>query len=167
MGCHTWFHRKIDGPPHEEVRGDLVKYFKESISFYDILEKSPEKIEEDYSWIFEAITTEQITTERDELLFLYQLLVSGEMTELHSYELWCSFSTSQTRYVDGKGWFCYDEDNLPHDLFRIGDYPEDLLFSLEETMAFIKNKNCTTYGDTQKSLEKFWDEFPDGMISFG
>lgn len=166
MGCHTWFYRKIDGPSPENVRGDLVKYFKESISFYDILEKSPEKIDEDYSWIFEAITPEQIAAERDELLFLYQLLVSGEMTELHSYELWCSFYTSQTRYVDGKGWFCYDDD-LPHDLFRIGDYPEDLLFSLEETMSFIENKNCTTYDNTQKSLEKFWDEFPDGMISFG
>ena len=167
MGCHTWFHRKIDGPSPEEVRDDLVKYFKESISFYDILEKSPEKIDEDYNWIFEAVTPEQITAERDELLFLYKLLVSGEMTELHSYELWCSFSTSQTRYVDGKGWFCYEGEDLPHDLFRIGDYPGDLLFSLDETMTFIENKNCTTYDNTNELLEKFWKNFPEGLISFG
>ena len=76
-------------------------------------------------------------------------------------------------YIRGKG--CYDSLNWC-DIFRIGGYPENLLFSLDETLEFIEqNKDkihSYHYNEISKKgwkeqLEDFWKEYPDGMIFFG
>ena len=56
-----------------------------------------------------------------------------------------------------------------HDVFRIGGYPDDQLFSLEETMAFIEcNKDRITFTENwEETLKKFWLLHPDGKIQFG
>ena len=67
------------------------------------------------------------------------------------------------------------DDSLPHDIFRIGKYRSDRLFSMEETLNFIKkNKDEILHyhhmvegKDWKQNLEKFWNQYPDGMISFG
>lgn len=52
-----------------------------------------------------------------------------------------------------------------HDLFRIGNYPEDRLYSMEETKAFIEKNNIKDVDWEQ--LEEFWRLCPNGMIQFG
>ena len=71
-----------------------------------------------------------------------------------------------TEYIEGKGF--YVETGF-HDMFRKYGYPEDRLFSLQETLDYINNpeNNCTVYEESIKRLEEFWSKYPDGMIDFG
>lgn len=52
-----------------------------------------------------------------------------------------------------------------HDLFRVHNYPNDRLFSLEETIAFIKKNDVKEV--MWDDLKEFWSVYPDGMIMFG
>ena len=54
-------------------------------------------------------------------------------------------------------------------MFRKYGYPQDKLFSLEETLAYINNpeNECVINDNTFKWLEEFWAKYPDGMIDFG
>jgi len=62
-----------------------------------------------------------------------------------------------------------------HDTFRVGNYPEDILLSYEDTMKFIEHKVFEGYSITlfenkftgRIRLEEFWEKYPDGMIKFG
>ena len=70
------------------------------------------------------------------------------------------------RFVEGN-LYCTD-DTLPHDIFRVGGYPEDLLFDFYDTIRFCRVKNNIELSPQQiGNLRKFWDDYPDGMISFG
>jgi len=79
-----------------------------------------------------------------------------------------------SEYVVGKGFYIVCKDF--HDMFRVGDYPDDSLFSYQECLDFIKryeDKYNTTIeiwkrdGAIKNSLQEFWDKYPDGMIRFG
>lgn len=60
----------------------------------------------------------------------------------------------------------YEEIDEFHDLFRVGDYPETTLHSFEETTEFIENNKVK--GDIYwDELKKFWEKYPDGLITFG
>jgi hypothetical protein len=64
----------------------------------------------------------------------------------------------------------YTDIDTPHDLFRIGTYPTNVLLSLEETLQFIENNKEIIYGfanDYEKELIQFWENNPDGVIEFG
>lgn len=63
----------------------------------------------------------------------------------------------------------YTDIDTPHDLFRIGGYPEDKLLSLKQTMEFIeKNKQLITFTKNwEDNLKEFWSQNPDGIIDFG
>lgn len=95
-------------------------------------------------------------------------LESGAMPDLEIYEQWVSQSEDLLSWIDGKGLYI-SSDELPHDLFRKYGYPEIRLFSLEETLSYIHDKDneCFIYDYTEESLKKFWEEYPDGMIEFG
>lgn len=75
---------------------------------------------------------------------------------------YCEYSMNT--YNDNR----YTNEGLPHNLFRIGGYPDDVLKSLDETLEYI-NKNHISYyvGDWELKLTAFWDENPDGIIEFG
>lgn len=57
----------------------------------------------------------------------------------------------------------------PHDIFRIGGYPDDWLFSLAETKAFCELNNINIEPKDMDRLEDFFKRFPDGKgsIHFG
>lgn len=62
----------------------------------------------------------------------------------------------------------YTNVNMPHNLILIGIYPEQVLFSLEETLQFIeKNKEKITFPENwEERLIDFWVENPNGVIDF-
>jgi len=86
-------------------------------------------------------------------------------------------------YFDSKAKIYYVSDKeLPHDTFRVDDYPEIKLFSLQETLDFLeKNDDKIRYTSSifdktdrevlkQRAIERlkdFWEKNPDGMIDFG
>lgn len=63
----------------------------------------------------------------------------------------------------------YTDVDTPHDLFRIGGYPNDKLLSLEQALIFIeKNKDQMTFSENWKQhLVEFWSKNPYGVIEFG
>lgn len=70
-------------------------------------------------------------------------------------------------YLPDRGFYLTD-DSMPHDIFRTGD-SEDLLFSMEETNAFIERHKDRIYGyskNWEERLANFWETYPDGMICF-
>jgi len=167
MGCHTWFYKKIEGPTDEQIRKDLVVYFQETIQFYDSALNHKESLDDLTKEVLEGVSDEELEVERDEFLFLYRRFASGEMEIDEVNENWASSRFSRhIKYLRKMGWYETD-DSLPHDLFRTGNYPETILFSLEETLDFIKTNKCTVYEFTDEKLRNFWVEFPDGMIEFG
>jgi hypothetical protein len=167
MGCHTWFYKKIEGPTEEQIRKDLVVYFQETIQFYDSALNQKESLDDLTKEVLVGVSDEELEVERDEFLFLYRRFASGEMGIDEVNENWASSRFSRHIEYSRKGGWYETDDSLPHDLFRIGNYPETLLFSLEETLDFIKTNKCTVYEYTDEKLGDFWAEFPDGMIRFG
>jgi hypothetical protein len=63
----------------------------------------------------------------------------------------------------------YTDRDTPHDLFRIGTYPNDKLLSLGQTMIFIEhNKEQMLFSENWKEkVEDFWLKNPNGVIEFG
>ena len=63
----------------------------------------------------------------------------------------------------------YTNVDTPHNLFSIGSYPEQVLFSLEETLEFIeKNREKIYFQENwDEQLRDFWAKNPNGIIEFG
>ena len=71
-------------------------------------------------------------------------------------------------------WFYRNEEYLKkqldcefHDWFRTGYDEDKILRSFEETMIYIKEKNCQTFENTEQELKEFFNKYPDGVIEFG
>jgi len=174
MGCHTWFYKKLETPSNEVMYKAIKSYFDEGISFNYKLAYDRDSIEpifkdfEEYTPLFgkryilqyvkEFGALEDKKEDTEWLMEKYASIVHDDD------------SIGSVIFVEGKGLFHEPRDNrLPHDLFRVRNYPEDMLFSFEETIDYIYNPkvNCETYEWTIFNLKKFWDEYPDGMIRFG
>ena len=60
-----------------------------------------------------------------------------------------------------------------HDCFRTskknedGTYIEDVIFSKKECDEWLENNKETVYCLNRESLDKFWEEYPNGIIEFG
>ena len=90
-----------------------------------------------------------------------QCLDNGEdMHEIHNGIIYCN------------------NDDVPHDIFRLGGYPDDILFSFEESKKFIEeNRDKIFYGGASSQAQgeeeclslliNFWNNNPIGMIDFG
>lgn len=158
MGCHTWFYRKIERTQEEATSICLKKLKKERNLSWKII-KNPNYLSMEWQskdwqlkWI--KILNRQIKAVANGF---YQRAVWNRQDD-----------DNLTQYVDGKG--LYIEDTGYHDVFRKYGYPEDKLFSLEETLEYINNpKNqCVLIPDYSiEQLKQFWNEYPEGMICFG
>lgn len=185
MGCHTWFYKKIQEPSAKEVRNTVKDRCEKELSFLDRLINDRSSIDADLLEAYPEWTTEWTLIMKDAWQRIYTFANGGDLNinELpevfhrffdnnldrdsileHLYVMW---TNELTEYVKGKGWYV-DTDEF-HDIFRRGGYPDDRLFSLEETLAYIQNpeNGCTTYDWTEQRLEEFWKKYPDGMIDFG
>jgi hypothetical protein len=173
MGCHTWCYRKLNPQPTwDEVVENVLDYLKRELVFNErLIAKDPEfewlhqdHDEQDY-WDYRYELNSKIkeisegTCEHDEICSLYEYITGWP--EGNTFPI-----TALTEYVPNVGFFV-DDDTTPHDLFRLGGYPEDRLFSYDETMEYCEKKNIELNGEEKKDVRDFWDKFPDGMINFG
>jgi hypothetical protein len=185
MGCHTWFYKKIQDPSSEEVHNIVKDRCEKELSFLDRLINDRSSVDADLLEAYPEWTPEWATSMKDAWSKIYNFVDGGELNikELPEafnaffdegmsrdsilaflYEMW---TTELTTFIEGKGWF-EDTDEF-HDVFRKYGYPDDKLFSLEETLEYIKDPNnqCTTYEWTDRRLKEFWEKYPNGMIKFG
>ncbi len=174
MGCHTWFYRKIE-ITIDEVRNNVINTLNRNIDFYDkmINGELGDKFMDAYpEWTPELGIKCKAIVER-------QLrMVKGGYCNVAIYNKYDHGNFKTSHYVLGKGLYVGFND-LPHDIFRIGKYPDDKLFSFEETLKFLEDKDdrISYHGEgtdrnqhKEKAIErlkKFWDENPNGMIDFG
>jgi hypothetical protein len=75
--------------------------------------------------------------------------------------------TSEVEYI-------YDFVSSGNSLFRITDYPENILTSYDETIDFIKryesydlNRFREGYEPDYALIKEHWDKFPNSIITFG
>jgi hypothetical protein len=168
MGCHTWFYKKIDGPSGEELKDTLLEKVNSELNFLNRLINDRGSIDQDLLECYPEWTPEYAQKNMGYWESLKSNIESN-MSISEMSDLLCEMTYGEiTDYIEDKGWFV-SSDELPHDVFRKYGYPEDRLFSLEETLAYIRDpKNeCVVYDHTEELLEKFWKEHPEGMINFG
>jgi hypothetical protein len=177
MGCHTWFYRKVNRTL-EEARELYIKDHKKSIiRFKEMLNNPEDEVRAAYSWTDENLDHAIKIMERQVQMVekeLCNVAVFNHQPEDHRSRDYEFEKKNNTLY-------CTD-DELPHDIFRIGGYPEDRLFSLEETLQYLGSHDDkigyadTIFNETDrnilkesaiKRLKKFWEDHPDGMIEFG
>lgn len=167
MGCHTWFYKKWN-VSKDEAKSKLIEIIDDSIILTERCLFSPtEEDEEFFSYHPECDEKKLLLELNDYEIFRDNIL---NLSDDEIFEAFADKCLKVCRYVKDKGLFIYDRnENLPHDLFRKYGYPDDTLHSLEETLSYISdvNNGCQVFDYTKEGLIKFWNEFPDGMITFG
>jgi hypothetical protein len=160
MGCHTWFFRKIESPPKETIIKVVGEFISKELDFLNRLINDRESIDNN---LLESYPEKNIQFLLDE----QNRLNNGSMSDEELNDYYCSQASNLIEYVEGRGF--YSDGTGFHDLFRKHGYPDDKLFSYEETLAYINDpKNeCTVCDWTNDKLKEFWEKFPDGMIQFG
>jgi hypothetical protein len=175
MGCHTWFYEKIDSPV--DIREFVLLKINENLDFFnklihrrdlidqELLDAYPEWTEDyglEQTEIWKNLLGYLNGEEELPVEFANEIKIVEDIWE----ELYLMFHTDLIVYENGN-W--YKSSDSFHDIFRKYGYPDDKLFSLEETMDYINDStnNCNTSENTEKWLKEFWDKHPDGMINFG
>jgi len=158
MGCHTWFYRKIERTQEEAKQSCLRGLRKSEKLNLNILANR------NYNGLDWSDWTESELIKHDSYLKRQIKMVKNNFCQR---AVWNHQNDGNlTEYIDGKGF--YMEIGF-HDTFRKYGYPEDRLFSLQETLDYINNpeNDCTIYENTIERLKEFWNKYPDGMIEFG
>lgn len=153
MGCHTWFHKKSD-LSIDSAKKMLIKSHEINIKELNLVS---EETCLEYGW------------EKSKLIELYQRRIKRiKNPKIKTETIYNALSDFYNFVYTDVGLF--EEINEYHNLFRIHGYPEDCLYSLEETLQFIKNYE-KTYGFKveidESSLREYWEKYPNGMINFG
>lgn len=159
MGCHTWFYRKI-GRTQEEAKQSCLQNLKRGRNLAWKIYKNPTS----YCNIDWEVTKEYQLN----YINLLNRQIRMVSNNLCSKAVWNRQNDEDlTEYIDGRG--LYIEDTGFHDVFRKYGYPDDKLFSLEETLNYINSpeNKCTIYENTIEHLKEFWNRYPDGIIKFG
>lgn len=158
MGCHTWFYRKIERTQEEAKQSCLRGLRKSEKLNLNILANR------NYNGLDWSDWTESELIKHDSYLKRQIRMVDNNFCKRAVWNH--QDDENLTEYIDGKGF--YMETDF-HDTFRKYGYPENRLFSLQETLDYINNpkNDCTIYENTIEILEEFWNKYPDGMIEFG
>lgn len=174
MGCHTWFSRK-SSRTIEEAREILINRYKSDIKMLteDFTTEDKIMLYEDF---YESKLGEKT---EEEILLFYNNKIEFDIKVLHRKIQMVSkglcnvavmrHQPSLSYYFPDKGFFI--GINEFHNCFRLHGYPEDSLFSKEETYKFLEdnkdNPLLVIYDNTYEKLEEFWNKYPDGFIHFG
>lgn len=158
MGCHTWFYRKIERT-QEEATIRCLKRLKRHRNLYWKIHKNPNYLDIDWE-ISKADNLNRIR--------ILNRQIKAISNGFYKKALWNRQDDKNlTKFIEGKG--LYIEDTGYHDIFRKYGYPEDRLFSLEETLEYINNpiNECDLRDSSIDRLTQFWQEYPEGIICFG
>lgn len=164
MGCHTWFYKRVEGISREEAADIVIQGFTEEVFCINSIIAEGEKSGKNLLETILGWSLEFALEQREIYEGYIAKAQSGDFTDEWIFTV-CDLG-QEGYYIPGKGWY-EESDDLPHNLFRQDGYPDDCLLSLEETLEFIKRHNCETYDYTEKGLQDYWREYPNGMINFG
>lgn len=159
MGCHTWFYRKIERT-QEEAKQSCINYLKHARNLGWKIYKNPKG--------YAGIDWKVNKTEQLRYIYLLNRQIRMVSNNLCQKAIW-NYQNDEdlVEYFEGRG--LYIEDTGFHDVFRKYGYPNDVLFSLEETLKYIDDvkNDCVLRENSKERLYEFWSKFPNGAISFG
>lgn len=176
MGCHTWFHKRV----YRSYTVAKRKYIQREKWWINEMEKY-DRGDTDTVLDWVDMLHQYNTTPKKQIRISKRKI---RMVKKGLCRLAVCNNQEDLTFANGK---FYTHDDVPfHDIFRIGGYPEDKLFSYEETVYFIeRNKDgiyswlgwidgVNTFGNYDNMIEtwkiklkEYWDTYPTGMISFG
>lgn len=174
MGCHTWVYEKVDNVPTDEI---MFKYFYrctyETLKNGKILKNGSWELKYHEEWetktcyknSSDEIEVTDINKIPEEIRHLFTL--NENFTEIPSAE--CSLFFDETGL--------YKETNH-HDIFRVNNYPEDVIHSYDELKAFVSQEGCCsedseafqlaqTKEETLRIGKEFFANHPNTLIRFG
>lgn len=175
MGCHTWFYKRVNRPIEEARKFAIEEIEKDRKAWQEIVDNDYKGFNCDdwRQWEKDGPGEGHIENWLKVLERQKRMIEKG-LCNVAVYNRQPEIS----RFINGD--FFVEEGT--HDLFRIGGYPDDMLFSLEETLKYLEDKgdeiryNSTKFDKTPREeakaeaierLKVFWDRNPDGMIKFG
>lgn len=152
MGCHTWCYIP-ENITEEQVRESAQKY----LNFW-ILRWKMHLNNKDYRFFTKEEIIKLVATYERFMIFFDKRLFKIK-TLYENFQL----GDELRRYRDNK--FYIEEDT--HDIFRVGNYPEDILYSVEETLEFCKTRDKELTTEEYKKVDDFFTKYPEGIILFG
>lgn len=172
MGCHTWFYdRLVKQPIYEKCKKVVLDTYRYNLKYYKRLKNKKELTEED----IQDMETWSLTPDRlDFQIKLTEKLISKieqggceDAVRRRYAHFYFSPKTGVIRYHNGI--FYGEHSNLPHDVFRVTDYPEDVLSSYEDFENFYSTHKCypPNSDEVRHEMWKFWEEHPNGLVDFG
>jgi hypothetical protein len=165
MGCHTWFYKKVeDNISYDDIRDVVYNDYLDVVNINKGLLSGD--IDDYIKEMYSDISVDHINN---------SLLIAERMCRMIQNNFCKVAVCKRFRYKNNltdftNNSFYYTNDKLPHDLFRIGGYPEDILFSLEDTYKFIESNKDKIYFNIvvwEDKIKTFWKDNPNGMIKFG
>ena len=175
MGCHTWF--KVESKYSlEELRQIWIQQRINWIERWETFTKNPECEERTEGGIFSSYTQEYFDWYLKVYKRQFDFVKKGIVKQDFIHHL--THMDDEDMHEIHNGILYCDNEDVPHDIFRIGDYPDDILFSFEESKKFIeKNRDKIFYGTASSQaqseeeclylLRNFWNKNRIGMIDFG
>jgi hypothetical protein len=156
MACHTWFYKKIplETLSFKDMEKAVIKDKKHVLS---LLKES--LVAHDFD---DEIERKEIIKDIKHINFLLSKINRGYLNKKR--KLLKLFAETNNHYYIINNCLYSDETNY-HDIFRVSDYLDTVLVNKNETLEFIKNNNCSI--SNIEDIDKFWNEFPDGVIDFG
>lgn len=194
MGCHTWFHKKVNPQP---TREDKISQFIEKASErIRRLEKAlsnngfgwededpwfpygsrdtVEKTIDAYKW---AIDNADHYDDYSNIKSAEDEMPSQEEKLYHNVEDWMApldedcwdFGNKNTKFDERTicvNGIYYSSVDRYGDIFRYRNYGAYVL-SENEMWKLIDDNNIIVNDEDKEKLKEFWNLYPDGMISFG
>lgn len=157
MGCHTWCAYKVERTIEEARRLLIIQQEKFIKSWKKMIDNPQDACRIAQEWTQEYM---------EHCLQIYERqlrMVKGGLCDVAVMNK----QPEHSCYIKGKGFFIFTDEF--HDLFRIGGYPDDQIFSKNECLQFVeKNKDkIQFFDDTYERLNDFWNKYPDGYMHFG
>ncbi len=163
MGCHTWAARKVDRTIEEARSLWIAKREQWIIDWQEYIDNPDKRPFSDMS-----------LEDKDRHMRVYKRQLQMVKKGLCDLAVMNDQPERLSYFIANKGFYINCDDF--HDMFRVGGYPADKCFSIQETLSFIKKyeiENSTTVElfinpkTNQTYLQAFWDKYPDGYIHFG
>jgi len=150
MGCHTSFHSRFRKIKYKELRDSVIYVHNKEILYLTNYFDNCHFTE----------TKKDVLKEIKRNKTILKAVLSKKINKINTLS---KLFDSEKDLICHKGYL-YIEANY-FDLFRVGNYPEDILETEKETFSFIEKQNIIEYN--VELIKKFWTENPNGLITFG
>lgn len=183
MGCHTWFYKKMEKQPsYEKCKNAVLLSCKENIKYLEHLKKGLAHIEELDEYDKDCIRVNKYTPKKVKFEIkvwkrkiekINQDKCPEAVKKRYPHLAYVYENTGLIVYHKGifywQGGNKEEEKKLPHNIFRIHNFPLDKLTSYEEFENFYNTHDCfpPDDNDVRSKMMEFWEKYPDGMVDFG